>query len=72
MDWSTIENAWNEYKNNVKLRWSRIPDAQIDEMQGRHENLSRTVQEVYSLSREDAERQIAAWVAKQPVKTPQA
>lgn len=71
MDWTTVENAWNDYKNHVKLRWSRIPDAQIDEMQGRHESLSRGVQQVYAVSREEAERQIAAWLAKQRVKAPQ-
>jgi uncharacterized protein YjbJ (UPF0337 family) len=69
MDWSTVESRWNDYKNNVKLRWSRIPDEHIDQMQGRRESLSQRVQEAYALSREEAERQIVAWLAKQTDKS---
>ena len=69
MDWSTIESRWNDYKNNVKLRWSRIPDERITESQGSRESLSRAVQEAYAVSREEAERQIGAWLAKQTDKS---
>ena len=69
MDWSTVASRWNDYKNNVKLRWSRIPDEQIDQMQGSRESLSQRVQETYALSCEEAERQINAWLAKQTDKS---
>lgn len=69
MDWSTVESRWSEYQNHVKLRWSRIPDHRITESQGSRESLSRAVQEAYAVSRDEAERQIGAWLAKQTDKS---
>lgn len=65
MNWSTIENGWNDYKASAKQQWSKLSDEQIDGTQGKHEHLSSRVQETYSLSKEDAERQIADWQGKQ-------
>lgn len=65
MNWSAIENGWNDYKAAAKQQWSKLSDDQIDGTQGKREQLSSRVQEVYSVSKEDAERQIADWQGKQ-------
>ncbi|MGQ0652987.1 MAG: CsbD family protein [Betaproteobacteria bacterium] len=68
MEWSIIESRWTEYASNAKLRWSRIPDERLEQTRGSRDKLSHAVQEVYTLTRDEAERQIAAWLAKQPRK----
>jgi uncharacterized protein YjbJ (UPF0337 family) len=68
MEWSIVESRWSEYASNAKLRWSRIPDDWLEETRGSRARLSSAVQEVYGLTRDEAERQIAAWLAKQPLK----
>jgi uncharacterized protein YjbJ (UPF0337 family) len=65
MNWSSIESGWNEYKAAAKQRWNKIPEQQISDTLGRREFLSRQVQEVYALSKEDTERQISDWQSKQ-------
>ena len=65
MNWSTIQSGWNDYKAAAKQQWSKLSDDQIDGTQGKREQLSSRVQEVYSVSKEDAERQIADWQGKQ-------
>ena len=65
MNWSTIENGWNDYKAAAKQQWSKLSDEQLNGTMGKREQLSSRVQEVYSLSREDAERQISEWQGKQ-------
>jgi uncharacterized protein YjbJ (UPF0337 family) len=65
MNWSTIENRWSDYKAAAKQQWGKLSDDQIDATMGKREQLSSRVQEVYSLSREDAERQISEWQGKQ-------
>ncbi len=69
MEWSALESRWNEYKNHAKLRWSRIPDDKINETLGRRDSLSLMVQQTYAVTPEEADRQIAAWLARQSDKT---
>jgi uncharacterized protein YjbJ (UPF0337 family) len=65
MNWSSIESGWNDFKSSAKQQWSKLSDDQIAGTMGKREQLSSRVQEAYSLSKEDAERQISAWQSKQ-------
>jgi uncharacterized protein YjbJ (UPF0337 family) len=65
MNWSTIENGWNDYKANAKQQWSKLSDEQINNMHGKRENLVSKVQEAYSLTKEETERQVSDWQSKQ-------
>jgi uncharacterized protein YjbJ (UPF0337 family) len=65
MNWSNIESGWNDFKANAKQQWTKLSDQQISDTLGKRESLSLRVQEVYALSKEDTERQIADWQAKQ-------
>lgn len=65
MNWSNIENGWNAYKANAKQQWSKLTDEQVTATMGRREQLSTSVQEAYSVNKEEAERQISDWQSKQ-------
>jgi uncharacterized protein YjbJ (UPF0337 family) len=65
MNWSNIESGWNDFKANAKQQWSKLTDDQLASTMGKREQLSSRVQEAYSLSKEDAERQISDWQSKQ-------
>ena len=65
MNWTNIENGWNEYKASAKQRWNKLSVVQLAYTQGRREFLVNKVQEVYALSEEDTERPVAAWQSKQ-------
>lgn len=65
MNWSNIESGWNYFKANAKQQWSKLTDEQISGTMGKREQLASRVQEAYSLSKEDAERQISDWQSKQ-------
>ncbi|HEU4352111.1 MAG TPA: general stress protein CsbD [Burkholderiales bacterium] len=68
MDWITIQTGWDEYKVAAKLQWDKLSEQQLHGTRGNREYLLRRVQEAYSLSREDAERQISEWLMKQAEK----
>jgi len=68
MNWSNIESGWNDFKANAKEQWSKISPEQMDDIEGKRERLSLQVQKSYSVSREDADRQITDWQEKQVVK----
>ena len=65
MNWSNIETGWNEFKGSAKQQWGKLSDEQITATAGKRDYLSSRVQEAYSLSKEDAERQISDWQSKQ-------
>ena len=65
MNWSSIEGGWNDFKASAKQQWSKLSDDQIAGTMGKREQLSSRLQEAYSLSKEDAERQISDWQSKQ-------
>ena len=65
MNWSSIESGWSDYKATAKQQWEKLSEQQIADTLGKRENLSLRVQEVYALSKEDTERQISDWQAKQ-------
>ena len=65
MNWSTIENSWQSYKGDAKQRWSKLSDEQIDDTMGKREQLASRVQQAYSISKDEADRQISDWQSKQ-------
>ena len=65
MNWSSIESGWNDFKGSAKQEWSKLTDEDIDGTMGKREELSSRVQEVYAVSKEDAERQISGWQSRQ-------
>jgi hypothetical protein len=64
MDWKTIQGRWGEYKFAAKRRWDRLTEQQLHGTRGERQYLLKRVQEAYSLSGEDAEREVAAWQAQ--------
>ena len=65
MNWSTIETGWKDYKANAKQQWSKLSDEQIEKTLGKRDDLSSQVQQAYSVTKDDAERQISEWQSKQ-------
>ena len=68
MNWSNIQNGWDEYKATAKQQWSKLTDEQVNGTMGKREQLSTQVQQAYSVNKEEAERQISDWQSKQVAK----
>jgi uncharacterized protein YjbJ (UPF0337 family) len=64
MDWIRIQERWHEYKVSAKRRWDKLTEQQLHGTRGQRQYLVKRVQEAYSLSREEAEREISAWQAQ--------
>ena len=68
MNWNTIESGWTQYKGKAKEQWSKLSDEQIEGTAGKRDELAMRVQEAYSVSKDEAHRQIGEWQAKQEEK----
>ena len=61
MDWKTIEASWSQFRASAKRQWDKLSEEQIAGTGGKREYLASRVQEAYSLSKEEAHRQIWEW-----------
>lgn len=65
MEWSIIELRWHEYRASAKREWDKLSEAQVNGTRGNRLYLLKRVQEAYSLTVNEAERQVADWQSRQ-------
>lgn len=65
MEWERISGNWGQWKERVQQRWGRLTEDQLDLIAGRREQLKGRIEEMYGLSREEAERQLRNWQRNQ-------
>lgn len=61
MNWDQIEGNWKQFKGNVKQQWGKLTDDQLDVIAGKRDHLAGKIQEVYGVSKDQAESQLAHW-----------
>jgi len=65
MNWDRIEGNWKQFKGNVKQQWGKLTDDQLDVIAGKREHLAGKIQESYGITKDEAEKQLAAWQERQ-------
>lgn len=60
-----LAGKWKQLKGKIKEQWGDLTDDEIDEMEGKSEQLAGRLQEKYGYSKEDAEREIDAFLRRQ-------
>lgn len=58
MNWDKIEGNWRQFAGKAKQQWGKLTDDDIDRIAGHREELVGKIQEIYGLSKEEAERQV--------------
>ena len=61
MQWHEVERSWPQLQDRVRRHWSRLTPNDVAEITGKREALVRRLQERYSFSRQQAEREVEAW-----------
>ena len=57
-NWDTVGANWNQVKGKVKEQWGKLTDDQLDQIEGRRDQLIGKVQEAYKCSEQEAEQQV--------------
>lgn len=63
MNWDRIEGKWEQAKGELKTKWNKLTDDDLGSVAGKRDQLVGKLQERYGILKDDAERQIDAWVA---------
>lgn len=64
MNWTLVESNWAQFRGTVKARWMKLGDEQLLAISGRRAALLGAIQEVYGINRNEAEREIRAFEAR--------
>jgi uncharacterized protein YjbJ (UPF0337 family) len=58
VNWDQVRGNWNQAKGDLKVRWARLTDDDLGMIEGERDKLVGRLQELYGLSKEEAERQV--------------
>lgn len=61
MNRDRIEGNWKQFKGEVKVKWGKLTDDDLDVIEGNWDNLVGRIQERYGIARDEAERQVEEW-----------
>lgn len=58
MNWDQIEGKWKEVKGQAKQKWGDLTNDDLDQIDGRRDQLVGKIQARYGIAKEDAEAQV--------------
>jgi uncharacterized protein YjbJ (UPF0337 family) len=61
MDWNRIEGNWKQAKGQVKEKWGKLTDDELDKMNGRRDQLEGKIQERYGIAKDQAKKDVDNW-----------
>ncbi len=61
MNMNRIEGNWKQLKGHLKQQWGFLIDDPLEVTAGWHDRLAGKIQEAYGVSKDDENRQLAAW-----------
>ncbi len=64
MNWDKIEGQWKQFSGKVQSEWGKLTKDDIDVIDGKRQQLVGKIQYRYGVAREDAERQVEAWLSR--------
>ena len=64
MNCDRVEGNWKQIKGSVKEQWGKLTDDQLDVIAGKRDQLAGRIEEAYGISKDEVEKQLAAWQDK--------
>jgi uncharacterized protein YjbJ (UPF0337 family) len=65
MDWNRVEGNWKQVKGQVKEKWGKLTDDDLDVINGRRDQLEGKIQQRYGFAKDQAKKDIDDWFAAQ-------
>jgi uncharacterized protein YjbJ (UPF0337 family) len=65
MNWDQIQSNWMLFKGSVRGNWVKLTDEDLTRIGGRREELVKRLQARCGFGKNEADREIEAWVKTQ-------
>lgn len=62
MNWDQIAGNWKQFTGKARQQWGKLTDDDLEVAKGRRDELVGKVQERYGITKEEAGRQVDAWL----------
>ncbi len=62
MDWNRLQDKWPQMRGQLRHRWGRLTEDDLDVIAGHRDVFIGRVEERYSIDREEAQRRIEEWL----------
>lgn len=59
MNWDQIQGKWKQAVGEVKEKWGKLTDDELDLIDGKRDQLVGKIQEKYGVAKDEAEKQVA-------------
>ncbi len=60
--WDRIKGNWKQLKGEVKQQWAELTDDDMAQIEGDRDKLIGRLQERYGMAKDEADRQVNAWL----------
>jgi uncharacterized protein YjbJ (UPF0337 family) len=70
MNQDVLKGQWTQLRGTVREKWGKLTNDDVDQIQGRAEQLIGKIQERYGIARGEAERQLKEWQVETGTPTP--
>ncbi len=61
MNQDMLKGQWTQLRGHIREQWGKLTDDDLDQIQGRAEQLVGKLEERYGIARDEAERQLDEW-----------
>jgi uncharacterized protein YjbJ (UPF0337 family) len=61
MNWDQVAGNWKQFKGQVKEKWGKLTDDDLQVIEGKKDQLIGRLQERYGYSKEQAEKELDSW-----------
>jgi uncharacterized protein YjbJ (UPF0337 family) len=65
MNWDEIEANWLKVKGEIKERWGRLTDDDLDVISGKREKLAAEIQRKYAIAEDEANKEIEEFLRRE-------
>ena len=61
MDWNRVEGNWKQTKGEIKEKWGKLTDDDLNVINGKRDQLEGKIQERYGYAKDQTKKDIDDW-----------
>lgn len=62
MNWEQIEGKWSQVKGEIRRKWGKLTDDDLEVIAGSKDKFVGRIQERYGVAKEEAQQQLDDWL----------
>ena len=61
-----FKGQWMQLKGQIKEKWGKLTDDDLDQIAGQKDQLLGRIQERYGIAKDEAQRELDSWYSSRP------